>query len=67
MPGLQHLNGWRPLFGADADEAYGNPDGNWYYPKAFAAPNGKIFILGNWVYSFWLDTTGNGSEQALEP
>jgi len=57
--------GWRTLAGASSVPALGFPDGNWYYPKAFLTPSGKIFVLGNWTYTYSLTTTGDGSVTLL--
>jgi hypothetical protein len=53
--------GWRTLTGATSVSAYGFPDGNWYYPRAFVAPSGRIFVLGNWVETYSLATVGAGT------
>ncbi len=50
--------GWRRLGNAGNDGAYGLL--NWYYPKAWVAPNGKVFIT-SWVgRTYYLDTAGHG-------
>jgi len=62
MPEVFNSNtGWRTLPNATSEAAYGMPDGNWYYPKAFLTPRGKIFVLGNWVDTYMLDTAGAGT------
>jgi hypothetical protein len=52
--------GWRTLFGATSNPAFGVAQ-NWYYPRAFVAPNGNVFALGNDGKMFHLDPTGNGT------
>jgi hypothetical protein len=53
--------GWRTLWGAASDAAFGNISANWFYPEAFVAPNGKVFVLGNGGEMFYLDPAGNGT------
>jgi hypothetical protein len=45
--------GWRKLTGA----VLGLP----YYPRAFVAPNGKVFVAGPSATSRYLNTSGSGS------
>jgi hypothetical protein len=52
--------GWRTLWGATSDAAFGGID-NWYYPRSFVAPNGKVFVLGHDGNMFFLDAAGNGT------
>lgn len=51
--------GWRPLSTAASAEAYGAR--NWYYPRAWQAPNGKVFIQTNFGAAYYLDPTGTGT------
>ena len=51
--------GWRTLWGATSDAAYGAV--GWFYPRAFQAPNGKVFVLGNDGKTFYLDPAGDGT------
>lgn len=37
--------GWRTLRGAQSENAYGSLEGSWFYPRAFQAPNGKVFVM----------------------
>ena len=53
--------GWRVLSGASSVPAYGFPDGNWYYPRAFVTAAGKIFVLGNWTRTYLVNPPGSGS------
>ncbi len=51
--------GWRDLTGATSDAAYGAR--NVTYPRAWQAPNGKVFVLPTNGSSYYLDTTGTGA------
>lgn len=53
--------GWRSLTGATSDDAYGTR--NWSYPRAWQAPNGKVFVATKWGGTYYLDANGNGSLQ----
>ena len=53
--------GWRTLWGATSDAAFGSVRANWYYPEAFVAPNGKVFVLSNDGKMFYLDPAGQGT------
>jgi Galactose oxidase-like, Early set domain len=53
--------GWRTLWGATSDAAFGEVAANWYYPIAFPAPNGKVFVLGHDGKMFYLNPAGNGT------
>ena len=52
--------GWRELTGIGRTT---NNDTGWYmyYPWAYVAPNGKVFIAGPTKKTFWIDAQGNGS------
>jgi Galactose oxidase-like, Early set domain/Glyoxal oxidase N-terminus len=52
--------GWRTLWDATSDAAFGGID-NWNYPRSFVAPNGKVFVLGHDGNMFFLDAAGNGT------
>jgi hypothetical protein len=54
-------SGWRSLTGARSDAAFGSAKGNWWYPKSWLAPNGKIVTITNDGYFYALDPTGSGS------
>ena len=48
------------LTGATSAEVYKNEDGQWWYPRSWVAPNGKVFgLTGTDMY--YLDPTGDGS------
>lgn len=53
--------GWRSLTGATSDAAYGNTAQSFYYPRAWLAPAGDIFILGHDGSMFRLDPTAHGT------
>ncbi|SMF96614.1 protein of unknown function [Methylomagnum ishizawai] len=55
--------GWRVLSTAASVEAYGAR--NWYYPRAWQAPNGKVFIQTNFGAAYDLDPTGTGTVTKL--
>lgn len=51
--------GWRKLTGA--------PLALPYYPRAFVAPNGKVFVAGPSKMSHWLTTSGTGAWTTVGP
>ena len=54
--------GWRALFGATNDAIINNTFGQWWYPRNWVAPDGRIFgITGQQMY--YLDTAGGGSTE----
>ena len=57
----------RTLTNALSDFAYGSYWGDWYYPKAFTGPNGKVFVLGAGGDMFYLNTAGAGTLTELAP
>lgn len=56
--------GWRSLSRVTSDDAYGLR--NWSYPKAWQAPNGKVFISTIWGGTYYLDANANGGAGSLE-
>lgn len=50
--------GWRTLSSATSEEAYGLQ--NWSYPRAWQAPNGKVFVATKWGGTYYLDPAGTG-------
>jgi len=51
---------WRSLTSARSIDALGT--GNWYYPRAWWAPNGKgVFIAAHHGGMYWLNPSGAGS------
>jgi hypothetical protein len=51
--------GWRTLSTAVSDDAYGAR--NWVYPRAWVAPNGKVFVDTIWGGTYFLDPAGTGT------
>ena len=51
------VTAWRGLTTAEKQE----PNGMAYYPHAFLAPNGQVFIAGQDNFGRYLDPTGTGS------
>ena len=59
--------GWRTLWHATSDAAFGG-GGEWFYPRAFVAPNGRVFVLGHTGKMFYLDPAGQGTiTQLMQP
>lgn len=54
--------GWRSLTSAASDDAYGLR--NWSYPRAWQAPNGKVFVATIWGGTYYLDPAGTGKVEA---
>ena len=52
-------SGWRSLTGATNNAAYGTA--NWYYPRAWSAPDGRVFVAARGGRTFFVDPAGNGS------
>jgi hypothetical protein len=52
-------SGWRSLTGATHNAAYGTD--NWYYPRAWSAPDGRVFVAASGGRTFFVDPAGNGS------
>jgi Domain of unknown function (DUF1929) len=63
VPEVYTLDGkWRQLTGAVNEEATSGFAGlNALYPRAFQAPNGKVFVLSTSGTTYYLDPTGEGS------
>lgn len=55
--------GWRTLEGATSDDAYGAR--NWSYPRAWQAPNGKVFVMTIWGGTYYLDPAASGGAGAV--
>jgi hypothetical protein len=53
--------GWRTLGGAKSAAAFGANYANWWYPRAFLAPTGRVGIVGHDGKIFTLAATGSGS------
>jgi len=52
-------SGWHSLTGATSNAAYGI--GNWYYPRAWSAPDGRVFVAAIGGRTFLVDPGGNGA------
>ena len=54
--------GWQALFGATNDAIINKTWGQWWYPRNFVAPDGRVFgITGQQMY--YLDTEAQGSSE----
>lgn len=51
---------WRSLFGAKSRDAFGPDYNRFWYPRAWIAPNGKVFGISS-EKMWYLDTANNGS------
>lgn len=53
--------GWKTLGGATSEEAFATSNEGWYYPRAWLAPDGSIFMLahGGAMYSIDYADTGH--------
>ncbi len=52
--------GWRSLFGAYSRDAFGPDFHRYWYPRAWVAPNGRVFGISS-EKLWYLDPTGDGS------
>ncbi|SFK96926.1 AbfB domain-containing protein [Methylorubrum salsuginis] len=59
-PEIYDGQNWRSLFGAKSREAFGPDFNRFWYPRAWVAPNGKVFGLSS-ERMWYLDPTSNGS------
>jgi hypothetical protein len=57
--------GWRSLTGATSDPAYGANASNWYYPRAWVAPDGRIAVVTVNGALYALDVLGNAGTGKL--
>ncbi|MBQ0931642.1 galactose oxidase-like domain-containing protein [Ideonella alba] len=53
--------GWRTLYAATSDLAYGSISSSWSYPRAWLAPDGRIAILTPKGEIYALDTEAGGT------
>ncbi|HEU5294937.1 MAG TPA: carbohydrate-binding domain-containing protein [Burkholderiaceae bacterium] len=51
--------GWRILTGATNNAAYGTD--NWYYPRTWSAPDGRVFVAAIGGRTFFVNPAGSGS------
>jgi YVTN family beta-propeller protein len=59
-PEILETNGWRSLFGATSRDAFGPDVLRTSYPRAWVAPNGRVFGVSS-DKMWFLDPAGNGS------
>jgi Domain of unknown function (DUF1929) len=57
--------GWRTLPGAFSDAAFGAAGENFWYPKAWLAPNGKVVSISHAGSLFEIDPAGSGTITAF--
>ncbi|MCJ2048007.1 DUF1929 domain-containing protein [Methylobacterium sp. J-078] len=55
---------WVSLFGANSRDAFGPDFNRFWYPRAWVAPNGKVFGLSS-EKMWFLDPNGNGAVAAM--
>ncbi|GJD65469.1 AbfB domain-containing protein [Methylobacterium frigidaeris] len=55
---------WKSLFGAKSRDAFGPDNNRWWYPRAWIAPNGKVFGITS-DKMWYLDPSGNGAVTAM--
>lgn len=55
---------WRSLLGAKSRDAFGPDYNRFWYPRAWIAPNGRVFGISS-EKMWYLNTTGNGSVTTL--
>ena len=58
---------WRALPGAASSAAFGTNDDNWYYPRGFLAPGGKVFLISSDGTMWLLTTGGRGTISEVNP
>ncbi|MCF4128762.1 AbfB domain-containing protein [Methylobacterium sp. SyP6R] len=63
-PELYDGTKWNTLFGANSRDAFGPDNSRYWFPRAWIAPNGKVFGISS-DKMWFLDPTGNGSVAAM--
>jgi hypothetical protein len=53
--------GWVPLHGARDDDAMGDRDLRWWYPRAWQAPDGRVFSMSAGTALYTIDPAGEGA------
>ena len=53
------VNSWQSLVGAMSEPAFGNDNKKWWYPRAWVAPDGRVFGISA-QQMFWLEVDNNG-------
>lgn len=65
MPEISTGTGaWTRLTGADSTTAFGARDNRWWYPRAYVAPDGKVFGV-SYDQMWQLDPSGTGRVTSL--
>lgn len=65
MPEISTGTGaWTKLTGADSTVAFGARDNRWWYPRAYVAPDGKVFGV-SYDQMWRLDPSGTGKVTSL--
>ncbi|MBT9595597.1 MAG: DUF1929 domain-containing protein [Vitreoscilla sp.] len=57
--------GWRTLTGATSEDAFSARNEGWYYPRAWLAPDGLIFMLNHSGAMFRVNPAGRGNIEQL--
>ncbi|WP_449411612.1 galactose oxidase-like domain-containing protein [Methylobacterium komagatae] len=63
-PELYDGTKWTTLFGANSRDAFGPDNSRYWYPRAWVAPNGKVFGISS-DKMWFVDPTGNGSVSTM--
>lgn len=63
-PEIYDGNQWRSLFGAKSRDAFGPDNERFWYPRAWVAPNGKVFGISS-EKMWFLDPSNNGSVNVM--
>jgi hypothetical protein len=58
--------GWQAMTGATSDIVFGKSDTQWYYPRAWVAPNSKVFVLSNSGAMWQMNPDGVGTLTKLK-
>jgi hypothetical protein len=58
--------GWQTMTGAASDTVFGKSDTQWYYPRAWVAPNSKVFVLSNSGAMWQMNPDGLGTLTKLK-
>ena len=59
-------SGWQTLTGAASDAAFGERSSNWFYPRAFVKPDGKVFLVDYSGGTWSIDTSNAGAITQLQ-
>ena len=58
--------GWQTLPGADSVAVFGKTATQWYYPRAWVTPGGKVFVLSNSGDMWQMNYSGTGKLTKLQ-